>query len=217
MRSEKHRKLSDKKWKLVLNRTTCIGIISFLIVFYFASTLYPGGSQFSLTSVGFDWIHNYWCNLMMDTAMNGETNPAKPLAIAGLIFLCISIALFFIQFAKYLESHKLWKKAILYSGVLSMVLFSFLFTAYHDAIIILASLLALVSSIGVLRCIFLSDLKIYKYTGVVCFLMLLINHYIYHTSHGLEFLPILQKLSFIAVLIWILGINGIIRARIMDS
>jgi hypothetical protein len=62
----------------------------------YASMLYPGGSQADLQSVGYDWIHNYWCNLMNDQAMNGQSNPAKPFAVVAMVILCLSLLVFFI-------------------------------------------------------------------------------------------------------------------------
>jgi len=63
-----------------------IGILLFTLCYLVAALLYPGGSQANKTSIGFTWINNYWCNLLNDTAMNGQPNPARPMAIAGMFF-----------------------------------------------------------------------------------------------------------------------------------
>jgi hypothetical protein len=46
-----------------------------------------------------------------------------------------------------------------------------------------------------------------KIGGVVCVLLLIINNYIYFSRNFVEVLPLLQKITFAIVLIWIIGLN----------
>jgi hypothetical protein len=183
------------------------GIAIFVGLYLYATTLYPGGSQADLNSVGFDWIHNYLCNLMNEKGMNGQPNPGRPYAILAMMVLCISLMVFFIQFANTFSTSIFWKRLIIVSGVISMTTASLIFTQYHDQMTIVSSILGLVVVIGILLEVFKSDWMMYKTSGAVCILLLGVNNYIYYTGQYIENLPSLQKFTFIVVLIWIIGLN----------
>jgi hypothetical protein len=52
-----------------------------LILFIFSSLLYSGGSEINPNSTGFNWINNYYCDLMLQNGFNGRPNPARPFSI----------------------------------------------------------------------------------------------------------------------------------------
>jgi len=187
-----------------------IGIIIFVAIYMYSSTLYPGGSQEDLQVVGYDWIHNYWCNLMNDQAINGQSNPAKPFAVVAMVILCLSLLAFFIQFATFFVENSIWKSVIIWCGSLSMFLAMFIFTSYHDLMTTLSSIFGLFVVIGIIRKLYISGLRIYKVTGLICLLLLGLNNFIYYTQHFMQWLPLLQKITFGVVLIWIIGLNNLI-------
>ena len=184
-----------------------IGICLFVLFYLYASTLYPGGSQIDAQSSGFDWVHNYWCNLTSLVAINGAFNPARPYAIAAMFLLCASLGLFFVQFAQRFVDHQAWKRAIQWGGILSMIFSSLIFTEYHDLMTILASIFGLFAVLGIIRSILQSDLRAYKIGGLLGIFLLAVNNYIYYTQHFLIALPLLQKITFAFILAWILGLN----------
>lgn len=65
-----------------------LGVIIFVILYIIATLLYPGGSQIEKNAIGFSWVNNYWCNLLNESATNGQPNSAKPVAMAGMFILC---------------------------------------------------------------------------------------------------------------------------------
>ncbi len=203
-----------KELELTLNRIPIIGIFAFVILFYYSSQLYPGGSPFDLESVGYDWINNYWCNLMREKGMNGQINSGRPFAIFATIILCLSVGVFFYQFAEFLTPNRPWKISIKISGFLSMIFAAFIFTDYHDLMTILSSLFGLVAVIGIIKEVYGSHLFTYKIVGVICLLLLGINNFIYYSTIFLEWLPLIQKIILGIVLIWILGINHEIQKKI---
>lgn len=184
-----------------------VGIFLFLLLFVFAAARYPGGSQADLTHEGFDWIHNYWCNLMGEKAMNGEPNDALPIAVLALVILCVSLFFFFYHFSFHLAVNSLWGKIIRVGGLLSMLAAALIATDWHDEMTIVASGFGLFVIAGIMVSLSFSNLILYKWTGAVCLLMLGLNNYIYYTQHGLYLLPLLQKLTFVIVLGWIIGLN----------
>lgn len=193
--------------KSIIDYIPLVGIIVFIALYIYASILYPGGSQADLQSIGYDWINNYWCNLMNDQAMNGQPNPAKPFAVVAMVVLCISLLVFFMQFALVFEGGKIWGHIIKWNAILSMSFAMLMFTAYHDVMTMLSSIFGLFVVIGIIRAVFRSNLMIYKIGGFLCLVLLGINNYIYYSRDGIGVLPLVQKITFVVVLIWILGLN----------
>lgn len=184
-----------------------IGILSFTVLYIYSSSLYPGGSQADLNSKSFSWIHNYWCNLMNEKGMNGEINPARPFAISAMILLCFSLIFFFIQFAETYAKNETWKQIIKINGILSMSFAMLIFTKYHDLMTLISSIFGLLVVVGIIREIYKSNLLVFKISGILCIFLLFVNNYIYYTEHFIEVLPLLQKITFAAVLFWIIGLN----------
>lgn len=183
------------------------GILLFCGLYVYATYLYPGGSQADENSVGFSWVHNYWCNLTNEISINGESNPASPIAISAMAVLCISLMLFFIQFAQVFSKDIRWKRIISLSGIGSMSFAMFIFTSYHDLMTTLSSVFGVFVVIGIIKEIYTRSNRFYKLTGLGCILLLGLNNFIYYTQYGLEYLPLLQKITFAIVLLWIIGLN----------
>jgi len=184
-----------------------VGILIFIGLYIYAANLYPGGSQLDSNSLGFDWMNNYWCNLMNENGMNGLENPARPFAILALIILCSSLALFFLQFAKYFMEKGIWKSIIQILGTLSMISSVLIFTKYHDIMTTISSILGVLVVVGIIRAIYKSNLTVFKISGMVCIILLGINNLIYYSGNYIEYLPLIQKITFGMVLIWIVGLN----------
>lgn len=193
------------------------GIAIFFGLYLYATTLYPGGSQADLHSVGFDWVHNYLCNLMNDNGMNGQPNAARPYAILAMVILCISLLVFFIQFANTFASHKLWRKLMIVSAVTSMACATLIFTPYHDQMTIVSSIFGLVVVSGIIMAMYKSDLGAYKVSGIVCILLLGVNNCIYYTGQYIHILPLLQKITFVVVFIWIIGLHNELIQKKKDA
>lgn len=191
----------------LINLIPPIGIIGFVLLYFYSTTLYPGGSQANLNSEGFDWINNYWCNLMNEKGMNGKHNPARPFSICAMIILCLSIMMFSIQFAETYAENSFWKLIINVGGILSMTFAILIFTEYHDLMTLLSSFFGLFLVIGIIKEVNRSDLKKYKITGIICLIFLAVNNLIYYSNHLIEWLPLIQKITFLIVLLWVLGLN----------
>ncbi len=191
----------------ILNRIPLLGILCFILLFIYSTTLYPGGNSQNLNSVGFDWINNYLCNLMNETALNGQPNPARPFTILGLIILCICMMIFFNQFADTYSKNKFWNRIIKIAGILTMGFAILIATEYHDVMTIISSLFGIFVLIGIIREIYIGKMLIFKITGFICIILLGLNNYIYYSENHLEILPLLQKITFAIVFIWIIGLN----------
>lgn len=154
---------------------------------------------------------------MNEKGMNGVVNPARPVAIFAMVLLCSSLSIFFYQFSEFLTRNNTWRMFIKVGGVLSMFFATLMFTDYHDAMTIVSSLFGLVAVIGIVKEIYGSNLFIYKVTGIVCLLLLAVNNAIYYSTKFIEWLPLIQKFTFLVVLVWVLGVNNEIRNKIINQ
>jgi hypothetical protein len=185
-----------------------VGIFIAIILLIISTFYYPGGSQLDKNAIGFDWRNNYLCNLFNEKAVNGAYNPARYWAIGGMFFLCASFALFFVRFSKKIPRKK-DANIIQYSGIGSMFSAFLLITPYHDTMTIFASTFGLITLFYITVFTFKSNLTLFKYLSVACLIILYLNNYIYYTQNGLIWLPILQKISLLSIIIWLLGLEYI--------
>ncbi|NNK90643.1 MAG: hypothetical protein HKO89_08560 [Saprospiraceae bacterium] len=196
-----------KNIKALLRLLPTFGILIFIGLFIYSTTLYPGGSQADINSVGFDWRNNFWCNLMSKEAMNGLDNPASPVALTGMVILCASMTLFFFLFANYFVKNSTWKMTIKIAGALAMLSAVFIFTKYHDIMTTILSICGVVGIIGIIRALHINNLRFFKISGIICMALIGINNLFYYNENLIKYLPIVQKVCFILILAWTVGLN----------
>lgn len=171
-----------------------------------AAWQYPGGSQADVHAKGFSWIHNYWCNLLNENAINGEPNPARPIAITAMIFLAISLISFWCSFPKQAGLNQRMILTTAVSGILAMASGFFLFTSYHDMAINMSGLMGLIALTGTMVGIWKIKLKIFFIAGIFNILLMILNNLLYY-GNGLAWLPLVQKITFASFLVWIAALN----------
>ncbi|MEM6698433.1 MAG: hypothetical protein AAF599_08555, partial [Bacteroidota bacterium] len=88
-----------------------------------------------------------------------------------------------------------------------MAIAIFIFTPLHDIVIIVAGILALMTLIALFVGLYKSKHTRLLYVGIACLLLMGLNNLIYFTNTGMEHLAVLQKITFIFVLLWILMLN----------
>jgi len=187
------------QWELI----PLTGIPLFILLYIIAASLYPGGHPGDLQAKGFSWLHNYWCNLLNEQAINGQRNSGRPVALTGMIILCISLATFWFYYpVKPGIPHKLqWLIRI--SGTLSMGTALFITVFDHDGVTNIASLLGLIAVTGTLIILYRTKQHWLFRLGLLNLLLVGVNNLFYYSPSLLYLLPMVQKLSFAAVLGWI--------------
>ena len=188
---------------MLKKHTILVGIIIALSLLYVATLQYPGGSQRSTTSVGYEWRNNYLCNLFNAKAVNGAANPSRPWAITGMLFLSVSFGLFFFDFSAKIPAPGA-AKIVRYCGVGAMVFAFLVASPYHDPMVTAAGTLALISMFYITVFIFKSRLHLFKVLSVICLLVFYCCNYFYYTRSYLDILPVLQKVLFALAITWIL-------------
>ncbi len=197
---------------------TSIGIIIFVSLYIIATLFYPGGSSFDAQATGFSWAHNFWCNLLNEVAINGQSNQARPLALTAMITLCFSLSFFWIIFPIQTNAGKMNRRIIQIAGILSMMTAFFLFSKMnHDLVTNFASFFGLITTLGVLFALYKIKWHRLFFWGIVNLLLVLLNNYIYYQEALIVYLPIVQKISFAAFLVWIISIDlQLIRSQLKN-
>ncbi len=181
-----------------------IGICVFIALYFLSTVLYPGGSPIDKNAVGFSWANNYWCNLLNEHALNGQRNPAKPIAMTGMFVLCFSLSLFWLIFPQYTLSGKKLKLTIQICGITAMAIALLLLTTInHDSITNLASAFGIIATIGTLVGLYKIKWSRLFLFGLLNILLVVLNNYAYHTKGLILYLPLIQKISFASFLIWV--------------
>lgn len=180
-----------------------LGIPIFLILYVWASIYYPGGSQADPHARGFSWIHNYWCNLLNDHAINGQENPAKPIATTAMAILSLSLSVFWLHFptASLGRPPLVWLVQV--AGVAAMVTALLLNTSLdHDMITNTASLLGLIAVAGTLAGLHKLRWRGLFWLGIVNLVLVGLNNLFYYNQDLIAYLPLVQKISFLSFLAW---------------
>lgn len=184
-----------------------IGVLLSILLLFIATMQYPGGSQFDACSIGFSWRHNYLCNLLNPVAVNGvQDNPARPWAIAGVLVLNLSVAMFFIHFSKKIPQ-KSASNIIKFAGAGAMAFGLFMATPFHDLGVTVSGTLLMLSLFYIAVFVFRSKLHFFKILSVLSLLSLYVCTYVYFTQHGLAYLPVLQKLNLGLSIALVLGLE----------
>jgi hypothetical protein len=185
-----------------------LGTVLYIILYLVATLLYPGGSQVDKSSIGFSWTNNYWCNLLNENAMNGQHNPAKPVAMTGMFVLCLTLAFFWFLFPGYINVGRPARLVIQISGILAMAIAFFLFTNIdHDLITDLASFFGLIATVGTFIGLYKTGWYGLFAFGLLNVLLVGLNNYLYYNKGLIIYLPIIQKISFATFLAWICSID----------
>jgi hypothetical protein len=88
-----------------------------------------------------------------------------------------------------------------------MVSAIFIFTKYHDLMTVISSVFGFFVVIGIIKGLYKSELLLFKISGLICIILLGLNNYVYYSRHFIDHLPLLQKITFAIVLMWIIGLN----------
>jgi len=188
-----------KKYSVLI----CIAISAILIVT--ATLLYPGGSLFDKNSTGFDWTKNFISNLFAEKAINGSENPSRIWALTGVVFHSVGFGLFFMNMSKKMPSRHA-SNVLKYVGIF-IILFNFLITTpLHDPMITISSTLSLLGLFYVTVFILKTRLHLFKFFCIICLLIFYYTLFLYGSGNWV-LLAIMQKVSFISLMLLILGLE----------
>ncbi len=195
--------VKDRKQPPVWILTPLFGAVIFVCLYVVAAFYYPGGSQADAHAKGFSWAQNYWCNLLNKNAINGQPNPARPVALAAMFVLCITLAGFWYIIPQYTALPTRRRIALQAAGILSMATGMFLFTSLHDVIINIASFFGLVATVGTFMALLKLRWKRLFWLGIFNIALVALNNILYYGDELRLYLPVVQKITFLFFLLWV--------------
>jgi hypothetical protein len=172
--------------------TPVIGVIGFVILHVLATFYYPGGSSFHPHAEGYSWLHNYWSNLLSETAV---------------IFLTFSLGLFWLAFSDEVREIGPLRWVIQISGILSMLITIILVRGPHNMLVNVASAFGLIATIGTTLGARKLDWTPLYWMGIVNICLIIVNNAFYYVPTLQVALPLLQKFTFLSYLTWICLLN----------
>lgn len=177
-----------------------------LVFLSIAVSLYPGGSQANAYSLGYSFGDNYLCSLFGDQGINGVHNPGQIWAFVGMFFLCVGFGAFFYRVADKIPNRKS-SLIIRYAGITSFFFGFWAISSYHDIAITIACFFGMLAIFYLFVFVLRSRLRLLKLNAIICLFMLYFNALLYYSSLWLEILPIAQKISFVFLITWVLGLD----------
>ncbi len=184
-----------------------VGCCLFLILITISSVKFPGGSQADITAAGYSWTNNYLCDVIASKSHNGLEHPYYKSGLAAMICLCGGVSMFFFFFTDWMKVKGAWRFIIKWMGLISMICAMLIFTDLHNIMIAIASILALPALLGVFITLYRKQFFSYFFAGVLILILLLINNVIYYTDYMEHWLPQIQKISVLCVILWLVSMN----------
>ena len=188
------------------------GLFLFIFLYLTAAYRYPGGWPGNPSGAGFSWLHNYWCNLLNETALNGKPNTGRLPAMGGMLVLGITMLIFWMQLGAVIRStHPNTAKAMLLSGAVSSVTMLYLPFGFHDGIVNGSSAAGLIAVTLLMHFLYTMRYRGLFIWGLLNVLLVGLNNYLYYTEDGTGHLPWVQKISFLSFLLWMAVISRSVR------
>ena len=69
------------------------------------------------------------------------------------------------------------------------------------------SICGVLGIIGIIRALHKNNLTFFKVSGIICMALVGINNLFYYNENLIKYLPIVQKIGFILILAWTIGLN----------
>lgn len=182
---------------------TISGLVAFMVLYLMAASYYPGGSDFNIKQRGFSWLSNYWCELLGRNAKNGQANISRPFGMAGMLLLVMAVATFWYNLPKLIPTKKVYDHTLRYSGVISMISSLFIFSFWHDIVVYIAVFFGSIAIILSMYGFFVNRFFRFFFMCALCLVLVLINNFIYMSKFMIDYLPVIQKITFLFVFVWI--------------
>lgn len=117
------------------------GVVSFLICYLAAASLYPGGTRADHGTRGYSHLSNYWCDLLDHVSYSGDINAGRPFAVLATIVLPLSLIPLWVQAPLLFPEESSSRRIVRVTGPAAMVTSALVFTSLHDLAINVASVL----------------------------------------------------------------------------
>jgi hypothetical protein len=180
-----------------------LGVALFVLLYFVAASLYPGGTRSDRTTVGYAHLSNYWCDLLDAVSYSGKANPGRPYAVVATVALPLTLIPFCFRLARLARGGERW--VIGAAGSLAMLLATLIFTPLHDLAINLAAPLGFCAFVLGLRGLTRAGHRRLVLLAGVALALSTLNYLMWQTRWLLWLMPVVQKLAYLALLSWVIA------------
>jgi len=181
----------------VLSALPMTGVLFGTALLGLATSRYPGG---------YLWSEHTISALFQPATSNGVVNPARPLAVLGVLTVLSGIALLFHVVSSRTRS-AFHKKAIQIGGIASTAFATLTVTLLHDLMVGLALVCFVVTLSAMLHMLYREPLFGLFAIGVLFIAFELGTAVLYFGQVFLEFLPAGQKAAMVLIGLWLLAVQ----------
>jgi hypothetical protein len=190
-----------------------VGLGLYLIVFSVSAKAYPGGSINAPNQQGYSFYNNFLCDVMDPVTKGGGQNYARPLAIIAHLILSFTMIWFFFILPEIFIKQNRNTLLTRYIGMLTMSVFVFMFTSYHDLIVTLTGILGTLALIPFFLELHNYPNSLLKQLAYLCFGLSVLVFFIFETKIGFSYLPFLQKIVFMVDALWVIWVSLIVACK----
>ncbi len=189
--------------RLNISKLLILGFFAALIVAVVLATLaiikYPGSTP---GTVGFNFVSDYWCDLFKLQTPTGLSNPGMIFAKLATITAAFSFVCFWIAVPIQLIDNKREKIIAQTLAVPALIIGSFLFTGYHDKVILIGSILGFFAMLLLLKSLKENEHHKPYYLGVLAISLLVFCNALVYAPGGFGILAVTQKISCVVMILW---------------
>jgi hypothetical protein len=179
----------------------------FVLLYLLAAISYPGGSWISPHQEGFSFRNNYLCDLLDEYAINGDLNTARYTARLALVALCFGLLVLWAYLPGLFKKKSKNLQVMQLTGILSLMVLTLLASETHDLIVRIAGFFGIIAFVSCFVELYKAGYARLLALGILSLIVFLINYYIYETGSYLNFLALIQKITFILFLGWFVLID----------
>jgi hypothetical protein len=196
-----------KKFNQIAPYLSIVGMITYLIMFITAASLYPGGSDnVPDAQNGYSIFHNFLCDTNNQFTHSGLVNKGKLLANLAHIVLSITMMSFFYVMPNIFDHKNRNTKIIKILGALSMAIFTFMYQEeLHDMVVTLVGIFASMAFVPIFIELVKYKNRPFKVLTYIVFAMSIALYLGFETKVGIYYMPLLQKFVFLvdaSLVIW---------------
>ncbi len=187
------------------------GVVAFVMLYFYAASLYPGGTSLDSASQGYDHLSNYWCDLLVHDTYGGRMNASQPVAILATVVLPLALVSFWLQVTVLFRAPSAANWIVPVSGTASMIFASLIFTQLHDLMINVAFTLGFVAFVTTTLCLARSRHVLHVGLAVVSLSLAIADWWLWQTGSLIGAVPLVQKIAYLAFFAWIIATSHLIR------
>lgn len=199
--------IKDKTLTKWLTLFPILGVLFYVLFFFIAKAKYAGGME------EYQMDEYLMCDMLEKISRGGFPNPGRLFAIIGHVFLFIGMITFFYLLPKLFKQANLNTRIFQSMGMLSMAFLLFIFTSYHDSLVLAAGIVACIAAFPMIYEYYHLESSVQKYCGVFCLIMSLLVFIGYQTQIGTAYLPLFQKLVYVLDSLWVFLVCWQIRKQ----